>query len=275
MAFEMSKVQYTGKVNQVVLGSAKQVTLGGETCYPFFTFEGDMPNKPKIAMEIWDMDPGDEWSDAVKAPFAGVLADPAAWAKKCVEYGADAIVLQLKSTDPNTLDKGAKESVAVAKAVSGAVDVPLIVYGVANETKDIETLSAVAEALQGKNLVLGPVEEKNHKQIGAQALAYGHVIAANSPIDVNLAKQLNILLENLGVSRGKIVIDPTTGGLGYGMEYCYSVMERIRMAGLVQQDENLQQPLLNNMAQEVWKSKEAKLPLEDAQIWVMRMIAAS
>lgn len=264
MAFEMTKIQYTGKINEVVLGSKQKVTVGGENCYPFYLFEGKVPQKPKIAMEIWDMDPGDEWPEAVKAPFAGVLGDSGAWAKKCVEYGADVVVVQLKSTDPNSLNKGAKEAVATVKAVLDAVDVPIVVYGVANPDKDTETLKTIAETFQGKNLTLGPVEEKSHKQIGAQALAYGHVVAANTPIDVNLAKQLNILLGNLGVTNDKILIDPTTGGLGYGMEYCYSVMERIRMAGLVQQDENLQQPLVNNMAQEVWKCKEAKQSLEEA-----------
>ena len=262
MAFEISTVKYSGAINDVVLGSAQKLTVGGETSYPFFTFEGKMPNKPKIAMEIWDMDPGEDWPESVKAPFEGVLGDPAAWAKKCVEYGADLVVVQLKSTDPNSLDKGADDVLATVEAVLGAVDVPVAVYGVANKEKDITTLSAVAEKFQGKNLILGPVEEQNHKQIGAQALAYGHTLAANTPIDVNLAKQLNILLGNLGVSNEKILIDPTTGGLGYGMEYCYSVMERLRMAGLVQQDENLQQPIINNMAQEVWKCKEAKEPLE-------------
>ena len=222
-----------------------------------------MPCQPIIAMEIWDTDPGELWPEAVKAPFEGVLGDTAAWAKKCVEFGADAVVIQLKSTDPNDQDKGSDVAVATVKAVLEAVDVPVMVYGVANKDKDIETLSAVAEACQGKNLVLGPVEEHNHKQIGAQALAYGHVVAANSPIDVNLAKQLNILLGNLGVTNGKILIDPTTGGLGYGMEYCYSVMERLRMAALVQQDDNLQQPIINNMAHEVWKCKEAGQSLED------------
>ena len=239
------------------------MTVGGETSYPFFLFEGQMPNKPKLAMEIWDTNPGDEWADWAKAPFADVLDDPGAWAKKCVEYGADMVVVQLKSTDPNTQDKGADDAVATVKAVLGAVDVPVIVYGVANEQKDIETLRAIAEAFQGKNLVLGPVEDKNHKQIGAQALAYGHVIAANSPIDINLAKQLNILLENLGVTYNKILIDPTTGGLGYGMEYCYSVMERLEMAALAQSDGNLQQPIINNLAQEIWKSKETKQPLDE------------
>jgi acetyl-CoA decarbonylase/synthase complex subunit delta len=139
------------------------------------------------------------------------------------------------------------------------------VYGVGNEQKDIETLSAVAEAFQGKNLVLGPVQEKNHKQIGAQALAYGHILAANTPIDINLAKQLNILLENLGVGTGKLLIDPTTGGLGYGMEYCYSVLERLEMAALAQADQNLQQPKINNLAQEIWKTKEAKQGMDEVQ----------
>ena len=264
MAFAISTVKYSGAINEVVLGSANKLTVGGETCYPFFTFEGKMPNKPKIAMEVWDMDPGEEWPEWVKSHFEGVLSDPGAWAKKCVEYGADLVVLQLKSTDPNTLDKGADEAVAAVQAVLDAVDVPVAVYGVANKEKDIVTLSAIAEKFQGKNLILGPVEEHNHKQIGAQVLAYGHTIAANTPIDVNLAKQLNILLGNLGVSNEKILIDPTTGGLGYGMEYCYSVMERLRMAALVQQDENLQQPIINNMGQEVWKCKEAKESLEAA-----------
>lgn len=263
MAFEITKVKYSGAIQEVVCGSSKTVTVGGETAYPFFTFEGDMPNQPKIAMEIWDMDPGDEWPDYCKEPFKDVIGNPAAWAQKCVEYGADMVCLQLKSTDPNSENKSADDAVAAAKAVVEAVDVPVIVYGVSNKEKDTETLSAIAEALQGKNLILGPVEEHNHKQIGAQALAYGHIVAANSPIDVNLAKQLNILLGNLGVTNQKIIIDPTTGGLGYGMEYCYSVMERLRMAGLVQQDDNLQQPVISNMAQEVWKTKEAKQPLDE------------
>ncbi|MBF0530975.1 MAG: hypothetical protein HQK55_17260, partial [Deltaproteobacteria bacterium] len=201
----MTNVKYSGKINEVVLGSTKTVTVGGQTCYPFFTFEGQMPNKPKVAMEIWDVDPESDWPDAAKAPFKDVLAQPGPWAKKCVEYGADVIVIQLKSTDPNALDKGAAEAVATVKAVLEAVDIPVMVYGVSNDKKDIETLSAIAETFQNKNLVLGPVVDKNHKQIGAQALAYGHVVAANSPIDVNLAKQLNILLGNLGVNNSKII----------------------------------------------------------------------
>ena len=240
------------------------MTVGGETCYPFYNFEGEMPHKPKIAMEIWDMEP-QEWPEAAISPFKDVLSDPAAWAKKCVdEFGADMIVLQLKSTDPNGNDAGADEAVATVKKVLGAIDVPLIIWGTANVEKDEEVLKKIAEECQGKNLILGPVEDKNHKGIGAAAMGFGHTIIASSPIDVNLAKQCNILLENLGVSLDKLIVDPTTGGLGYGLEYSYSVMERIRMAALAQGDDKLQLPLINNLGNEVWKCKEAKQPVDEA-----------
>jgi acetyl-CoA decarbonylase/synthase, CODH/ACS complex subunit delta len=259
LAFEIPKNSYSGKINEVAIGKSSPITVGGESAYPFHLFEGQMPNPPKIAMEIWDMRPED-WPETAMAPFADVLDDPAAWAKKCVEkFGADAIVVQLKSTDPNGLDKGPDEASAVVQKVLKSVKVPIIVWGSGNEKKDTEVLRKISEDCQGQNLTLGPVAEGNHKQIGASALGYGHTLIASTPIDVNLAKQLNILLENLGVPKEKIVIDPTTGGLGYGLEYSYSVMERIRMAALAQEDEKLQYPMINNVGNEVWKAKEAKL----------------
>jgi acetyl-CoA decarbonylase/synthase, CODH/ACS complex subunit delta len=259
LAFEIPKTSYSGKINEVAIGKSSPITVGGESSYPFHLFEGQMPNPPKIAMEIWDMRPED-WPETAMAPFAEVLDDPAAWAKKCVEkFGAEAIVVQLKSTDPNGLDKGPDEASAVVQKVLKAVKVPVIVWGSGNEKKDTEVLRKISEDCQGQNLTLGPVAEGNHKQIGASALGYGHTLIASTPIDVNLAKQLNILLENLGVPKEKIVIDPTTGGLGYGLEYSYSVMERIRMAALAQEDEKLQYPMINNVGNEVWKAKEAKL----------------
>jgi acetyl-CoA decarbonylase/synthase complex subunit delta len=215
-------------------------------------------------MEIWDMEP-EEWAEAAMSPFKDVISDPAAWAKKCVEeYGADMIVLQLKSTDPNGNDASAEEAAATVKKVLAAIDVPLIVWGTASVEKDEEVLKKIAEECQGKNLILGPVEDKNHKGIGAAAMGFGHTVIASSPIDVNLAKQCNILLENLGVSMDKMIIDPTTGGLGYGLEYSYSVMERIRMAALAQGDDKLQLPMINNLGNEVWKCKEAKQPIDEA-----------
>ena len=207
------------------------------------------------------MPPPEDWAEAALEPFKDVVNDPVAWAQKCINaYGAEMICLQLASTDPNGMNRPSEEAAAIAKKVADAIDVPLIVWGCANDEKDADTLRRVAELCAGKNLVIGPVGEKNYKQIGAGAIAYKHTLAASSPIDVNLAKQLNVLLGNLGVPDAQIVVDPTTGGLGYGIEYTYSVMERDRMAALTQQDERLQFPIICNLAKEVWKTKEAKLP---------------
>jgi acetyl-CoA decarbonylase/synthase complex subunit delta len=267
MGFEMVKESYSGSIRKVTLGQGdKAVTIGGETCLPFYDFEGDMPNKPKIAMEIWDMQP-DEWPEWVKAPFKDCLGDPAAWAKKCVEeYGADLVTLQLKSTDPNDQDSSAEQAVSTVQKILEAIDVPLLIWGTANVDKDAQVLKKVAEACEGKNLVIGPIEDANHKAIGAAVMGYKHTAISSSPIDVNLAKQVNILLENLGVSLDKVVIDPTTGGLGYGLEYAYSVMERIKLAALTFGDDKLQQPIVNNLGNEVWRSKEAKQPVEENQL---------
>ena len=267
MAFEFYKESYAGSVMEVTLGKGdKAVTVGGESCYPFYQFEGNMPHKPRIAMEVWDMTPED-WPEGAMAPFKDVVGDTAAWAKKCVdEYGAEMIVLQLKSTDPNGKDASPADAAATVKKVLDAIDVPLIIWGSANNEKDEEVLKQLSEDFQGENLILGPVEDKNHKGIGAAAMAYGHTLISSSPIDVNLAKQVNILLENLGMPTEKVIIDPTTGGLGYGLEYSYSVMERLRMAALAQGDDKLQLPMINNLGNEVWKSKEAKQTSEEAPI---------
>jgi acetyl-CoA decarbonylase/synthase complex subunit delta len=266
LAFEIPKQPYSGEIGTSSLGSGGSVvTLGGESAYAFHLFEGQMPNSPKIAMEIWDYDPSKEWPAAVVEPFKDVISSPDAWAKKCVEeFGADIIVVQLKGTDPNGMDRSAKESADLAKKVLNAVDVPVVFWGTANNQKDEEVLKAIAEVAEGKNVALGPVEEGNYKGVGASALGYGQIVVASSPIDVNLAKQLNILLGNLGVPLSKIVVDPTTGGLGYGMEYSYSVMERIRMAALTQEDDKLQVPMINNVGNEVWKCKEAGLGIDEA-----------
>jgi len=264
LGFQFFKESYTGKIREITLGKGKKaVTVGGENCYPFYQFEGAMPNPPRIAMEVWDMLP-EEWPAAALAPFKAVASDAAAWAQKCVkDYGAEIIVLQLKSIDPNGKNASAAEAVATVKKVRAAVDVPLVIWGCANTEKDEVVLKKIAEECQGDNLILGPVEDKNHKAIGAAAMGFGHSVIASSPIDVNLAKQVNILLENLGMPTDRMLIDPTTGGLGYGMEYSYSVMERIRMAALAQGDEKLQLPMINNLGNEVWKCKEAKQEAQD------------
>jgi acetyl-CoA decarbonylase/synthase complex subunit delta len=214
-------------------------------------------------MEVYDAAPED-WPEAALEPFNDVVNDPVTWAKKCVEsYGAELVALQLVSTDPNGLNRPAEEAVETVKKVASTVDVPVIVWGSGNANKDTEVLRKVAEACDGMNLVIGPVVESNYKQVGAGAIGYKHTAIASTPIDINLAKQLNILLGNLGVPDEQIIVDPTTGGLGYGIEYTYSVMERDRMAALTKQDERLQFPIICNMAKEVWKAKEARIETEE------------
>ena len=266
MAFQPSKQVYSGQIREVTLGGGdKALKIGGKSAYAFHTFEGGMPNPTRIAMEVWDKDPSEDWSPIAKEPFKDVLGDPAAWAKKCVDaYGAEIIVVQTKSADPNADNKPAEDVAAAVKKIVDAVDVPVVIWGVANHEKDVEVMRRVAESCSGRRLAMSPVEEGDYKQIGASCLGYQHVVVASSPIDVNLAKQLNILLGNLGVANKDMVIDPTTGGLGYGLEYSYSVMERIMQAALTQEDDKLQQPMICNVGNEVWKSKEANLSSEDA-----------
>lgn len=267
MAFEIPKISYNGVIKEIPLGKeANPVIVGGETCYPFYLFEGKMPHPPRIAMEVYDAPP-EEWPQAALGPFADVINDPAGWAQKCVSsYGAEMVALQLASTDPNAQNTSAEQAVDVTKKVAAAVEVPLIVWGSSNLEKDTEVLKMIAEECSEEKLILGPVEEGNYKALGAAALAYGHTIAASSPIDINLAKQLNILLGNLGVPDERMLVDPTVAGLGYGLEYCYSVMERDRMAALTQEDERLQFPIVCNLAKEVWKVKEAKMGEEEAPL---------
>jgi len=261
MALVIPRQEYTGSVRAVSIGAgARALTVGGETAFPFYTFEGQMPHAPRIGLQVLDHEP-EEWAAACLEPYQDVLGDPVAWARKAQDrYQADFIQLWLKSTDPNGLNRSSEEAARTARAVAEALDVPLIIWGTSNVEKDAEVLSRVAEACAGLPIIIGPVTEGNYKQLGAQALAYNLTVVANSPIDINLAKQLNILLQNLGVPLDRLIIDPTTGGLGYGLEYSFSVMERIRHAALTQNDDKLQCPFISNLADEVWKCREAKLP---------------
>ena len=258
MTIVLPKLTCSSQIKEVTVNNS--VAVGGESCYPFHTFEGSMPHLPRIAMEVWDIPPAD-WAPAALAPFSGVMHDPISWAQECVSrYKAEMICLQLEGTDPNGQNRSAEEAAALVKSMSAALSVPLIVWGTASQEKNTEVLRQICEAVTDKKLVIGPVETENYKRIAAAALSYGHIVAASSPIDVNLAKQLNILISNLGIPGNQTIIDPTVSSLGYGLEYCYSVMERIRIAALVQDDDKLQSPIICNIARESWKAKESKLP---------------
>ncbi len=251
---------YSGAIREVVLGNGdNEIIVGGEEVLPFHLFEGKMPNKPRIAMEVLDIRP-DNWPPTLTKYFDDVMDNPVAWAQKCVnEYKADAINIYLVGTDPNGADRSAADAAKDAAAVVEAVDVPIIIWGCGNNEKDTETLREITSLIGDKKVCLAPLEDANYKTVGATAMAFQHTMVPASPIDVNLAKQLNILLENLGVSLDKVLMDPSVGALGYGIEYTYSVMERVRIAALTQKDEKLQVPVICNLGREVWKSKEVHL----------------
>lgn len=264
-AVEIPKEKWSGAVRAVTLGSvnaggtrATTVTVGGETTLPFLRFEGEMANRPAIAVEVVDTYPED-WSPELLAAWGDDARDPAVWAAKAVELSADLIALKLRSCHPEQGDRSADDAVATVKAVLGAVGVPLIVYGPGVADKDNEVLVAVAEATKGERLALANCQDKNYRTIVAAALGNGHLVVAQSPIDVNLAKQLNILISDMGLPLERVLMDPTTGALGYGIEYTYSVMERLRLAALMG-DGMTQQPMICTVGEESWRQKEARVP---------------
>jgi acetyl-CoA decarbonylase/synthase complex subunit delta len=220
-------------------------------------FENEMPNRPQVAIEIKDRRP-DDWSPLLLETWKDVLESPASWAKAAEEAGADLIVLALSPTDSageTTTPEGAVKSV---KAVLGATGLPLLVFGPGQVDLDNNLLVPVAEAAKGERIVLGICEDKNYRTIVATAMANNHLVTARSPMDVNLAKQLNILISDMGMPLDRILMDPTTGALGYGIEYGFSAMERLRLAAL-QGDSMTQFPMIVTPGFETWKTKESKV----------------
>ena len=254
----MVKVEWLKEEYKTKIRENEYLGIGGENCFPFQGFEGSIPHLPKIALEVYDT-PGEDWPEAVAEPYRDVWNDPVTWAKEIEKrYQPDILCLQLSSTDPMGQDASSEEAGKVAKAVAESVALPLIVYGCGNAEKDAKVLKRVAEVLP-KKVVIGPVQEGNYNTIGASALAYGHYIIAQTPTDVNLCKQLNILLSNLGLSLDRVIIDPTPSALGYGLEYTYSAMEKIRSACFQTNDDKLNLPMIGNIAKEVWNIKEVKV----------------
>lgn len=257
--------KWQGKVLEVTIGAVKgqggsrgsALMLGGQSCLPFLRKEGTMPNRPVIAFEVCDTPPGD-WPAAAMAEFSDVIGDPAAWAEKCVQaYGARAVCLRLQGAHPDAGNKSPEEEAKLLANVLKAVDVPVIVQGCGDDEKDNAVLSACSEAGKGERLLIGSAVQDNYKTLAAAVMADGHAIIAESPIDVNIAKQLNILITDMGLPADRIVINPTIGALGYGLEYAYSIMERCRLSAL-SGDKMLAMPFIGFVGQETWRAKEAK-----------------
>ncbi len=266
--------KWSGKVEEIIIGATKSeggtrsqvVKVGGETTMPFMHEDGEMPHRPVIAMEVLDMAPP-AWPPALLEPFKDVINDPAAWAKKCEqEYKADLICLKLLGTHPENKDYSIDEIVKIVRAVKDATGLPLIIWGTGNAEKDNQVFPPISQALAGERCLLGTAVQDNYKTIAATCIADGHNIIADSPLDINICKQVNMLLSDMEMPYNRIVIFPQSGALGYGFEYSYSIMERTRLAALGG-DKTMACPMLAVSSSEVWKAKEAKASEEEKPEW--------
>jgi len=265
MTVEIPKEKWSGQVREVTIGATAEdggtrtqtLTIGGETTLPFLHFEGSIPHRPALAIEIRDRKP-DDWSPILMETWGEAMESPAAWAKAAEEAGADLIYLVLSLTTADGEENTPENARRVVREVLDATGLPLAVAGPGQADIDNELIVPVAEEAEGERILLGICEEGNYRTIVAAALANNHLVQSKTPMDVNLSKQLVILISDMGIPLERIVMDPTTGALGYGIEYGYSVMERLRLAAL-QGDSMTQQPMLVDPGAEAWKVKESKV----------------
>lgn len=270
---ELYKENWSGRVGETAIGAtpaeggtrSHRILVGGENTLPFLGFEGNIPHPPVVLGEITDVEP--DWPANLKEAWGDTLQDPVAWARRWVdEFKVPGLCLRLISADPEGGNSSADEVAATVRRVLEAVSVPLIILGTEDTDKDNEIFPKVAEAARGERVFLGPVTRDNYKSIAAAAILHGHGVIAQSPVDVNIQKQTNILLMEFGMKAEDILMDPTTGGLGYGMEYTYSVMERLRL-GALQGESKVAVPIIVYPGQESWRAKEAKESEEVRPEW--------
>ena len=268
MPFNGKSGKFNASINAVEVGCGeKAIKIGGENVLPFYTFDAPIENSPKVGVMISDL--GLEGEPAgVKAYYEGctTMADIAK--KAAAMPGADFVCLKLEGADPNGQDKSVEDCMAVVKEVVDAIDVPLVIAGCKNVAKDADLLTKASEVAQGKNAIILAAKEEDYKGIGAAAgLAYNQKVGAESAVDINLAKQLNVLISQLGVAPSNIVMNVGTATVGYGFEYVVSTMDRIKAAALSQDDKQLQMPIITPIADEAWNVKEAMASEEDMPEW--------
>ncbi len=268
MPFNGKSGKFNASINTVEVGCGeKAIKIGGENVLPFYTFDAPIENSPKVGVMISDLGLGNEPA-GVKAYYEGctTMADIAK--KAAAMPGADFVCLKLEGADPNGENKSTEDCIAVVKEVVDAIDVPLVIAGCKNVTKDSELLTKAAEAAQGKNVIILAAKEENYKGIGAAAgLAYNQKVGAESAVDINLAKQLNVLISQLGVAPSNVVMHVGTAAVGYGFEYVVSTMDRVKAAALSQDDKQLQMPIITPVADEAWNVKESMASEEDMPEW--------
>ena len=269
MSFVPKKQTYNARINEVVLGvGEKAVTIGGQNVLAFHTFDAEIANAPKIGVELTDAGmamctmPGEQ-------KFYEGCATVADMAKRAETMeGASFICLHLEGADPNGENKSVDECVALAKSVADATDMPLVIMGCKNIEKDTELFNKIAEALSGKNILVLSARDENYKAIGAGAgLAYGQKVGAESAVDINLAKQLNTVMTQLGVNAQSIVMNIGSAAAGYGFEYGASTLDRVKDAALSQSDAMLQMPIITPVSADTWGVKEAIMPEADMPEW--------
>ena len=269
MSFVPKKHTYNAHINEVVLGVGdKAVTIGGQNVLAFHTFDGEITNAPKIGVELTDAGmamctmPGEQ-------KFYEGCATVADMAKRASAMeGASFICLHLEGADPNGENKSVDECVELAKSVADATDMPLVVMGCKNIEKDTELFNKIAEALAGTNILVLSARDENYKAIGAGAgLAYGQKVGAESAVDINLAKQLNTVMTQLGVNAQSIVMNIGSAAAGYGFEYVASTLDRVKDAALSQSDAMLQMPIITPVSADTWGVKEAIMPEADMPEW--------
>ena len=260
--------KFNAAIRTVEIGTGdKAVKLGGENVLPFYTFDAPIENAPKIGVLITDMGLENEVA-GIKDYYAGATTF-AEIAKKAEEMpGADFVVLRFEGADPNGENRSVEDCVAIAKEVGDAITAPLVIEGCKNVEKDAELFSKVAEALQGKNVLILSAREENYKAVAAAAgLAYGQKVGAESAVDITLAKQLNVLIGQLGVDQANVVMNVGSAAAGYGFEYVVSTMDRVKAAALAQGDVQLQMPIMTPVADEAWNVKEAMASEADMPEW--------
>ena len=269
MSFVPKKQTYNARINEVVLGvGEKAVTIGGQTVLAFHTFDAEIANAPKIGVELTDAGMGMCTMPGEQKFYEG-CATVADMAKRAAAMeGASFICLHLEGADPNGENKSVDECVALAKSVADATDMPLVIMGCKNIEKDTELFNKIAEALSGKNILVLSARDENYKAIGAGAgLAYGQKVGAESAVDINLAKQLNTVMTQLGVNAQSIVMNIGSAAAGYGFEYVASTLDRVKDAALSQSDAMLQMPIITPVSADTWGVKESIMPEADMPEW--------
>ena len=268
MAFTPKTAPFSGKINAVTLGTGdKAIVIGGQNVMPFYTFDAPIENAPKIGVEISDA--ADKWTAKGLVDFYAGCTTMAERAKKAATMeGTDFLALNFESADPNGANRPVADCVADAKAVAETVDMPLVILGCKNMEKDGELFSKIAEALQGKNILVMSAKNEDYKTVGASvALAYGQKVGAETADDINLAKQLNIMLKGLSINPQSIVMNIGTAAVGYGYEYVASTLDRVRLAALQQSDADLQMPIVSPVSLDTWGVKESVASEEDEPAW--------